>query len=868
MPVTTTGGRARAPNRSQIRHYEEKLKQIAGLRVSTRLVDRIAASGDASGLVVHHWRWKYLCLPDIVVSPNDITQLREAVALAVELRVPLVCRAGGTSYFGESVPALGGVLIDLRRMDETHVEPEARVVRFGPGAIFSRLMEELAACGLELFSHPSSYRGATIGGWFASGGIAGIGTAGAGRITEQITSVTVLTPEGTLETHSGQDLGKVFGQYGQTGILVEGALKVRPITPWQVAAALIAPESLVEVLTTVMEWNQGTHTPSVSIDTVEFFDQRYARTEVASPGVVLLVRASHGHSVLRDLALLGTILSPATANTLWEQSEARELRVAPLDDPAETRPITVSQQILCTTDQLRPILHKLEQLSRVAGIDAASGGHLNRYGQVRLHVEIPTGTDNWYHFLTSKGVLHRMVGTAIRAGAAPYSFGLQNAFWWHKWKRTNSPRGDPAGPQPIAHPLFNPLKRNSSKIRRSRVSVMFWLATRGYKLGATSSIETPNPVPGLTQCAFCQNCREVCPTYLATQSENYSAPGRIRLWRTLDREGASPDLALHESLFTCTSCRSCTEACPTGIPVHSIIEDLRTQYVQANCPQLPTHTQWVHSVRENGNPYNEPRTERLAWCGSATLTQSSAAFFVGCTMSYRDHEGARAAYQILQKLVPGGVVLLGSEEMCCGSPLLRTGQGIDPLLHQIVQHNVEVLTKRGITTLICSCAGCYTTITRDWPRILQAPLPFETRHLLEVLAVSALEQPSGAPAISITYHDPCHLGRDGVFAGLAREIFGQLECVELREMDHHGHNTVCCGAGGGVKAGYPEMSAKLGATRIGEAERTGAKYLVTACPFCKRNLRDAANSNDRTSQTQIRVLLVEELLHQIQDRSE
>ena len=55
-------------------------------------------------------------------------------------------------------------------------------------------------------------------------------------------------------------------------------------------------------------------------------------------------------------------------------------------------------------------------------------------------------------------------------------------------------------------------------------------------------------------------------------------------------------------------------------------------------------------------------------------------------------------------------------------------------------------------------------------------------------------------------------------------------------MENIKENSLCCGAGGGVKSAYPQIASELGNTRINQARDTNCETLITACPFCKLNL--------------------------------
>ncbi|NVM56054.1 MAG: disulfide reductase, partial [Candidatus Helarchaeota archaeon] len=225
-------------------------------------------------------------------------------------------------------------------------------------------------------------------------------------------------------------------------------------------------------------------------------------------------------------------------------------------------------------------------------------------------------------------------------------------------------------------------------------------------------------------------------------------------------------------------------------------------------------------------------------------------YFVGCTSSYREQELAKATVKLLNKAdIP--FQLVGVDEYCCGSPLLRTG--LREKASELAKHNMEAIKEKGIKKLIFSCAGCYRTFKEDYPKIV-GEIPFELAHVTQFLAK---QLKAGKLKITkkldkvVTYHDPCHMGRHiilrknkvGVF-NEPRKLLEAIPGITLREMVRTRENAWCCGAGGGVKAAFKDLALETAVDRIEEAVTTGADILVSACPFCRRNLMDAIKSKN------------------------
>lgn len=325
-------------------------------------------------------------------------------------------------------------------------------------------------------------------------------------------------------------------------------------------------------------------------------------------------------------------------------------------------------------------------------------------------------------------------------------------------------------------------------------------------------------------------------------------------------------------IYRCTACGGCDIACKFFFELEplEVIQELRTHCVESGAGPMPQHEKWIESIDLNHNPYGESHEERLSWLPkNIDLKEGSdTAYFVGCTTSYRRKEIAQATTKIFDKL-DLEFTILGSEEFCCGSPLMRVGGRKDAL--ELMQNNVEKLKNRGIKRILTSCAGCYSMFKVEYPRYLNTD--FEVIHTSELLdnmlRNGKLELNKDVP-LKVTYHDPCHLGRNsepytpwkgemvkivsriyipvppkvirrgtnGVYEP-PRNVLKNIPGLELVEMERIKEYAYCCGAGGGVKSAFPDFALWTATNRIEEAKATGAEALVSCCPFCATNLKDA-----------------------------
>jgi len=307
---------------------------------------------------------------------------------------------------------------------------------------------------------------------------------------------------------------------------------------------------------------------------------------------------------------------------------------------------------------------------------------------------------------------------------------------------------------------------------------------------------------------------------------------------------------LGEVMYQCPTCNACAETCAYDMDNAAIYEALRAELIDAGCG-LEAHIPMNKAMVELLNPYERDNKQKKDWLGKldfkikdATKEKADVLYFVGCTAALTPEIQTVAinTAKVLKKL---GIEfsVYGEFEVCCGSVAKRTGDL--NAFNSVAIKNYELFKKSGAKIIITSCAGCYRTLKTDYMDYLE-DLGIEVLHTIEFICKIINEQEFQLKHLGITatYHDPCHTGRNvGVKEDInplyeePREILRKI--VNLVEMKTIKENTKCCGAGGGVKKGFPELALEIAKSRVKEAEDTRAQYLVSICPFCYRNLSDA-----------------------------
>jgi fumarate reductase (CoM/CoB) subunit B len=332
-----------------------------------------------------------------------------------------------------------------------------------------------------------------------------------------------------------------------------------------------------------------------------------------------------------------------------------------------------------------------------------------------------------------------------------------------------------------------------------------------------TAIEAIKP---LKDCIECLACVSVCPAMDVTK---FLGPTAMRQEMRLALDPRNIDdritAAVQEGLFTCTSCQACWKVCPKEIEIPGkAIEKLRS-FANKKGLTLPRHQEVAALVKATGRSVTREKPTFLEQVGGVIEpygpVKGTVGFFVGCMYNMRLPQTALDAIAVLQR--NGIRVIIPHDQICCGSPLIRTGQ--IEFLDDLKKKNIEVFQSRGIDTVLTMCAGCGSTLKNDYKA------PFRVIDINELLTQYGIELPEHLP-IKATYHDPCHLLRGQGIHDQPRELIRQV--VDLIEMP-----SICCGSGGGVKSGIPEEAAALGKRRGEEIKKTEADIVITSCPFCE-----------------------------------
>jgi Fe-S oxidoreductase len=274
----------------------------------------------------------------------------------------------------------------------------------------------------------------------------------------------------------------------------------------------------------------------------------------------------------------------------------------------------------------------------------------------------------------------------------------------------------------------------------------------------------------------------------------------------------------------------------------------------------------------------EPRAGRGDWAEGLDVKRVTEApaevlFHAGCRYSYDKElsEKARAAVTIL-KNAGVDIGIMGKDETCCGGRAYDMGYKED--FEKVARATARAWKQAGVKTVVTSCADCFHAFSRLYPPLGEQ---FEVLHTVQyvdrLIKEGKLKLSKSVP-MRVTYHDPCHLGRQGEpyvpWEGKEKKVKGQIVVyeprrpryngawgvyepprdvlasipdLELVEMERNREFAWCCGSGGGSREAYPDFSQWTASERIEEAKATGAEAIVSACPWCERNFTDAVSAS-------------------------
>lgn len=380
-------------------------------------------------------------------------------------------------------------------------------------------------------------------------------------------------------------------------------------------------------------------------------------------------------------------------------------------------------------------------------------------------------------------------------------------------------------------------------------------------------------------CIMCYRCQEVCPAYntgkllspaaLEINKRYYFNQEGARLAKGEPSSQTLLEMAIPaEAVWACTACGACVEICPVNNePMRDILNIRQALVLMEN--QFPKQLQAAfRSMERQVNPWGVSPAERMKWTEGLPVPtidenpEPDILWWVGCAPAtdVRAQKTARAFAQILNA---AGVnyAVLGENEQCTGDSARRAGK--EDIFFGLAQANVELLNEVAPKRIVTTCPHCLHTLKNEYPAFGgNYQVVHHTQLINELISAGHLQLDPQASILDqsskITFHDPCYLGRQNNVIGAPRQDLA-LAGFSPVEMNQHGRQSFCCGAGGAQMWKEEEHGEqRVSAARFEQAAATGAQVLAVGCPFCMIMLTDAK----KDASSEIEVLDIAEIIVQ------
>jgi Fe-S oxidoreductase/nitrate reductase gamma subunit len=379
----------------------------------------------------------------------------------------------------------------------------------------------------------------------------------------------------------------------------------------------------------------------------------------------------------------------------------------------------------------------------------------------------------------------------------------------------------------------------------------------------------------LDACVNCGRCESVCPATLGGSKLNPRTliqnmrdhltvvgpsllAGREGNGATADVEhaplfgdaadGPLRPAVLEDELWGCRTCGACQQECPMFIEHIPKIVDLRRYLVMTESRMSDEAQMFLKNIDDRTHPFAGASHEREEWFHDLDVKvygrgdRAEYLFWVGCAGALVDRniQVTRAFVKVLQA---AGVdfAVLGAEETCTGDPARRVGGELT--FQTCAKGNIELFERYAIKRIITTCPHCFNTLAREYPDFGGK---YEVVHHAEL--IQQLIQ-SGRLRLrqevdSVTYHDPCYLGRHNGIYDAPRDVLASLSQSGVREMPRNRSRSLCCGAGGGYAWMDDKLESRINHQRFEEVKGCGAKTAAVSCPFCMQMFEDAIRVKD------------------------
>jgi len=567
----------------------EEFKKIAGdIKIIDKEEEKEMYSHDIGDVPTIMTKIFFKIQPDFVVQPKSAEEIQKVLEFANERKVPVIPRGAASWGFGGVIPTNAGIVIDLSPFRKILCLNKAqKTIMVEAGARWSDIDILVKKEGLCLMTYPSS-KFSTVAGWIATGGY-GINSFRYGHLTNQIVSMTVITPSGESKklTPSDPEFAYFVSTEGEFGVIVEVNLKLRDL-PQASYPHLFYFESEKEAFTFIEKFIKSGQADELKPNVIRFLDENHLNdineimhSTVFKKSAGVLIEFANSEEDSKFLSIIeqnGKIEEAPryVASYLWNERlfGMKTKRLGPT--------ILASESII-PIGTAAGFIKKAKKLGANFGVEIFIDSYIldSKMALIMTNFLCDSRKLKYYIDLPLTMVLTQ---TAVSMGAEPYGLGIWNAgfinYLYSKEKKQKllayKAKVDPNN---IMNPgkffeikskffnipavVFRPaIFSFSIKILIVLAPVIGKIAT--LLMGKDKKIDSLDFELTTHACAKCGNCIAVCPAYLVTGNEEVTAKGKIALAiKLIEERPVTKEES--ENVFMCMHCKACEEICQTNL---------------------------------------------------------------------------------------------------------------------------------------------------------------------------------------------------------------------------------------------------------------------------------------------------------------
>jgi glycolate dehydrogenase FAD-linked subunit len=560
----------------------DEFRETAG---DTKILDKAAEremySHDIGDLPPIMTKTFFETLPDFVVQPKNVDEIRKVLAFANDRRIPVIPRGAASWGFGGVVPTRGGIVIDLSPFRKIlSMNAAKKTVTVEAGARWSDIDIMAKKNGLCLMTYPSS-KFSTVGGWISTGGY-GINSFRFGHLSKQIVSMKVVTGTGEVKlvSPSDRDFTYFVSTEGQFGIVVEVTLKLRDVPQGSYPHLLYFPNEK-EAFAFIGRFAENLTGAHLNPNVIRFLDENHLadvnkimRADLFKKSAAVLVEFGSAE----DEGLFGRYMSRNgsveeapryVASYLWNERlfGMKSKRLGPS---------ILASEVIIPITSAAAFIGKAKKIGGHFGVEICIDSYIIDAHKALIMATFLCDSRKKKYYINMPLTLI-LTKAAAAQGAGPYGLGLWNAAFVHDLY-SSAKLSDLKAYKAQVDPnnILNPGKFFSCG-SKGMAALMFFgrvcldnpmapvigkVATT--LMGKDEKIDNLDFELSMHACAKCGNCMAVCPAYLVTQNEAVTAKGKIALAkRLLAGETVTREEAVNA--FMCMHCKACEEICQTNL---------------------------------------------------------------------------------------------------------------------------------------------------------------------------------------------------------------------------------------------------------------------------------------------------------------